>query len=113
MGLPSARVYRNVELRQQIFGLEQMDAVVLGFLTFVLMLANRHGVAWNVVVLLIAYAGLRVYKRGKPEGYLMTLGRFYFRRPFFSAAASDTEGAAHPFPFADTESPQPSSRRHP
>lgn len=96
--LARAKVYRNVELRQQWLGLEPFDALALGAVAWLLMMLNRRGVGWNLIVVLLVYGALRVGKRGKPEGHTTSLLRFYLaRRPFFSAAAPDAEAAAHPF----------------
>lgn len=96
--LSRAKVYRNVELRQQWLGLDLFDLVLVAALFTVLLLVNRRAIGWHVLVVGLAIAGLRLIKRGKPEGYTTTLVCFYFvRKPFFSAAATDTEGAAHPF----------------
>lgn len=95
--LERAKVYRNVELRQEWLGLEPFDAVALGAFAWVLMLVNKSGIAWNVLALVIAYAGLRIAKRGKPEAYTTTLIRFFVRRPFYSAAAPDTQLAGRSF----------------
>jgi hypothetical protein len=101
--LRRAKVYRNVELPQQWLGLEPFDALGVITLGWLLMLVNRGGMGWNLLVLLGAYAALRVGKRGKPEGFTRSLVRHYLRRPFFSAAAPDREGAAHPFPVRASE----------
>src|SRR5579884_1519335 len=96
--LSRAKVYRNVELRQQWLGLDLFDLVLVAALFTVLLLINRRAIGWHVLVVVLAVGGLRLLKRGKPEGYTTTLVRFYFvRKPFFSAAADDLEGAAHPF----------------
>jgi hypothetical protein len=100
--LVRAKVYRNVELRQEWLGLEPFDAVALGALAWLLMLINRGGMAWNILALVVAYAGLRIAKRGKPEGYTTTLIRFFVRRPFYSAAAPDTQLAGRSL-FESTE----------
>ncbi len=92
-----APVYRNVELRQQWFGLEPLDAIGLAALFWLLCLVNRDGFAWNAVVGLAAYGGIRVAKRGKPEGHTSAIVRFYLRGSVFSAAAPDTEVAERPF----------------
>ena len=97
--LARAKVYRNVEMRQQWFGLEILDLFLLGAAGWALLTFNNRALGWNLIVLLVAYVLLRVAKRGKPEGYLMSLLRFYMRKPVFSAAARDRTGAAHPFPF--------------
>src|SRR5262249_56576528 len=98
-------VYRNVELRQEWLGLEPFDAVALGALAWLLMLVNRSGMAWNLVALVLAYAGLRIAKRGKPEGYTTTLLRFYLRRPFYSAAAPDRKLGGQSF-LSDNPNPR-------
>ena len=93
-----AKVYRNVELRQEWLGLEPFDALALGALLWVLMLLYRHALGWNLLILVSAWVGLRLLKRGKPSGFTTALVRFYLlRRPFFSAASRDLELAAHPF----------------
>ncbi len=111
--LARAKVYRNVELRQEWLGLEPFDAVALGALAWLLMLINRNGLAWNLLLLVIAYTGIRIFKRGKPEGYTTTLIRYYVRRPFYSAAAPDMQLAGRSF-VAMTELPSdnPNPRRH-
>ena len=96
--LQRAKVYRNIDLRQQWFGLEVLDALALIFLLVPLIVLNKQGVFWNALVLLVAYVGLRVLKRGKPEGWTTSVIRHYVRPPFYSAAAPDVIGAAHPFP---------------
>src|SRR5262245_39449857 len=96
--LRRAKVYRNVELPQQWLGLEPFDALGVITLGWLLMLVNRQGMGWNALLLVLTYAGLRIGKRGKPEGYTRSVVRFYHRRPFFAAAAPDSQAAAHPFP---------------
>jgi hypothetical protein len=95
--LARAKVYRNVDLRQEWFGLEPFDALALAALAWLLMLVNREGVAWDLLLLALAYVALRIAKRGKPEGYTTTVVRHFLRRPFFSAAARDRELAGRPF----------------
>lgn len=104
--LERAKVYRNIELRQQWFGLEPFDAIGLGFLAGILMFLNGDAFGWNLLTLVLGYAGLRIAKRGKPEGYTTTLVRHYLRRPFFSAGAEDGEGRRHPFPCSPTHRPE-------
>jgi hypothetical protein len=108
--LQRAKVYRNIELRQQWLGLEPFDAIALGALAWLLMLFNAGALGWNLLVVVLAFVGVRVLKRGKPEGYTAGLIRFYLvRRPFFSAAAPDLESAEHPFP----REPRSRAARHP
>ena len=111
--LARARVYRNIELRTHLLGLEPFDLIILGAVAWLLMVVNRGGLAWNLVALVMAYAGVRIAKRGKPEGYTTTLLRFYLRRPFFSAAAPDTKLAGRPFPIVTDRFHHPNPRRVP
>jgi len=112
--LARAKLYRNVELRQEWLGLEPFDAVALGALAWLLMLINRSGLAWNLLLLVIAYASVRIAKRGKPEGYTTTLIRYFVRRPFYSAAASDLQLAGRSFvEIPELLSDNPNPRRHP
>jgi len=110
--LARAKVYRNVELRQEWLGLEPFDAVALGAFAWLLMLINKSGIAWNILALVIAYAGLRIAKRGKPEGFTTTLIRYFVRRPFYSAAAPDRKLTGHPFLNPTELSNNPDPRRH-
>src|SRR5689334_12448052 len=96
--LSRAKVYRNVEMRQQWLGLELFDVVMLAALFTALLLVNRRAIGWHLLVVVLAVVGLRLLKRGKPEGYTTALVRFYLvRKPFFSAAANDSEAAAKRF----------------
>jgi hypothetical protein len=109
--LARAKVYRNVDLRQEWLGLEPFDVVMLGAVAWLLMLVNRDGLAWNLLALVAAYVALRVAKRGKPEGYTTTLIRYFARRPFYSAAAPDAQLADRPFPHAAAARPLPHRAR--
>ena len=94
-----AKVYRNVDRRQEWLGLEPLDALGLGGLLWLLMLLYRHAFGWNLLIVVTAWVGLRLVKRGKPSGFTAALVRFYLvRRPFFSAAAQDRDSKARPFP---------------
>jgi hypothetical protein len=92
-----AKVYRNIELRQRWFGLDPVDLFALGGLAWLLNLLSSGTVGWNLLVVAIGAAALRIWKRGKPEGYTTALLRFYLRRSLFSAAARDVQVAVHPF----------------
>ena len=90
MSLHTAKVYRNVELRLQWFGLEPVDWFALGALAWLLVVVNRHAMAANFLLIVIVAAFLRIIKRGKPENYTLAVVQFYFlRKPFLSAAAAD------------------------
>ena len=97
MALQRAKVYRNIELRQQWFGLEPVDCFALGGLLWLLVVMNRHAMALNFLAVVVCAVALRIAKRGKPENYTFGLFRFFvLRKPFFSAAAPDTKIVRHP-----------------
>jgi hypothetical protein len=98
--LRRVKVYRNIDLRQTLFGVEAPDFFVLGALFAVLIIVNNRGFGLNMLIELCAYVGLRAVKRGKPDGWSTAIAKFYLRPPFYSAAARDVVGAATPFPFA-------------
>ena len=111
-GPQRAKVYRNVELRQQWLGLEPFDALALGFLLWLLMLLDRQALGWNLLLVVIGYVALRIGKRGKPSGLTTAFIKFYLlRKPFFSAGAPDADAAANPFPFAASLHPGASTRK--
>jgi hypothetical protein len=87
-----ARVFRNLDRRQEWLGLEPADLFVLAFVGWLLMMVAGHAMAWNFAIVIASAIALRIAKRGKPTGYLPALARFYIlrRRPFRSAAARDT-----------------------
>ena len=95
-GPARAKVYRNLELRQAWLGLEPLDAILLAAWFWLLSVVNAGGLGWNVLAALVSYAGLRLAKRGRPDGYLAALLRFHTRGPFHSAAAGDSD--MRPFP---------------
>jgi hypothetical protein len=93
-----AKVYRNVERRQEWLGLEHFDWLAIGALGWLLMLLSKHALGWDLLILVSTWAALRLLKRGKPPGYTGALIRFYLaRKPFFSAQARDLEVLRHPF----------------
>jgi hypothetical protein len=106
-----ARVHRNIEMRQQWAGLEIVDGLVILLVAGLLMFFNGRALGWNALIVVSAYVGLRVAKRGRPEGWLTAMLRFHARRAFYSAAAPDAEGRRHPFPQAvRASSPGPRTR---
>jgi hypothetical protein len=69
------KVYRNIELRILFFGLELIDLLVLAILFVVIFNASDHLIV-NLLVMISAYCGLRLFKQDKPAGYTLHLARF-------------------------------------
>jgi hypothetical protein len=74
--MENIRVYRNINTVDKLFGLEMADGAVLLLAFFLIFMINRNGLFTNGIALALVYFGLRGLKRGKPEGYLLTLTRY-------------------------------------
>lgn len=93
-----AKVYRNIDRRQELLGLEPPDLFLLGAVAALLMSVYGDAPGWDLLIVVTGWVALRLVKRGKPDGYTSSLVRFYLlRKPFFSAAARDTQVPRHPF----------------
>ncbi len=97
MRILRAKVYRNIELRQEWLGLDPFDALALLAAGWLLLALSRRAIVWNVAILAVLYVALRIIKRGKPDGYTTAYVRYLVRRPFYSAGARDTDAPAHPY----------------
>lgn len=74
--MDTVRVYRNISNKDKFFGLELADGCILLKTFFTVFLINRNGLFTNLALLMLVYMGLRTFKRGKPDGYLLVLARF-------------------------------------
>lgn len=83
--MEAIRVYRNINSADKLFGLELADGGILLTVFFVAFMANKNGLFTNLALLVVVYFGLRALKRGKPDGYMLVLGRYVlmscFKRP--------------------------------
>lgn len=90
-------MYRSINAADRLFGMELADGAVLLAVFFLTFTFNRTGALLNFAVLIAAYFGLRVLKRGKPEGYVRDLthyvlaSRFMGVTPFEEAETSGLE----------------------
>jgi hypothetical protein len=94
-----APVYRHIERRQELFGLEIEDLLLVGLLAAVAMFLDAS-LPYALAGLAVFYALFRLAKRGKPAGYVRALLRFTFRPAFLSAAAPDRDGRRRPPPLS-------------
>ena len=84
-----AKVYRNVNTVDKLFGLELVDGCLLLLVFFVAFMFNREGLFVNGAVLAGAYLALRFVKRGKPDGYLLAAGRYVLASRFKRAPGTE------------------------
>ena len=72
-----ARVYKHLQRRPELFGLEAIDAVLLAAFAWLLLTFFRDAFFWNALLVCLGYAVLRIGKRGKPPGFTTALVRFF------------------------------------
>lgn len=80
--MDTIRVYRNISTKDKLLGLELLDGCILLKTFFVIFMVNRNGLFTNAALLVLVYVGLRAFKRGKPDGYLLVLARFVLASRF-------------------------------
>ena len=80
--MESIKVYRNLNIADKLFGLELVDGCVMLLAFFLIFMVHRDGLISNAVLLIALYIGLRSLKRGKPDGYMLVLGRFVLMSRF-------------------------------
>lgn len=80
--MESIKVYRNLNVADKLFGLELADGAIMLLVFFVIFMVNREGLFTNALLLVALYFGLRALKRGKPDGYMLVLGRFVLMSRF-------------------------------
>lgn len=80
--MESTKVYRNLNAADKFFGLELADGCLMLLVFFLAFMVNREGLFTNALLLVLLYFGLRGLKRGKPDGYLLVLGRFVLMSRF-------------------------------
>jgi len=80
--METIRVYRNINSADKLFGLEMADGAVLLLTFFVAFMVDKNGLFTNLTLLLAVYVGLRAVKRGKPDGYMLVLGRYVLMSRF-------------------------------
>ena len=80
--METIKVYRNVNAVDKFLGLELVDGCILLLAFFVIFMVNREGLLTNGFLLSLLYFGLRSLKRGKPDGYMLVLGRYVLMSRF-------------------------------
>ena len=70
------RVYRNINAKDKFLGLELADGCLLLLVFFLVFSLNKESLFVNALILVTTYFGLRVLKRGKPDGYVLCLARY-------------------------------------
>ncbi len=92
------RIYRNIGKREELFGLEIIDALLL-LLFFGIFSLFSIPLTARLTGFIGTYVALRVFKRGKPERYLTSIVEFLRSPKRYSALGRDR--GIHPYPFGE------------
>jgi len=92
------RVYRNVNSKDKVLGLELADGCILLGVFFLVFMVNKEGLFLNALALILAYFGLRTLKRGKPDGYLPCLTRYVLSPEFKRLQSPSEHGGLEEYP---------------
>lgn len=87
--MESVKVYRSVNTTDRFLGMELADIAVLLLVFFVAFNVNGESLFVNFAVVLLAYIGLKILKRNKPDGYVLDLTRHVLASRFKRIAAFD------------------------
>lgn len=94
MNLKESTVHRKLDAKLKIGGMEAPDILgVLIFASVMNLFFGRTSLAFVFVIILplILLVVLYVGKRGKPEGFLIHLARFYLTTGYFSAGQNQKD----------------------
>ena len=80
--METIKVYRNINAGDKFLGLELADGCIMMLAFFMVFMINREGLFTNGALLFCLYFGLRALKRGKPDGYMLVLGRYVLMSRF-------------------------------
>lgn len=87
--LQSSAVHRNLDSKLKILGMEAQDLIfVMLFASIMNLIFGKTSLSFVLVFVVPAIMGVILFfaKRGKPEGYLIHLIRYYVISGFYSAA---------------------------
>jgi len=77
------KTYTHLDKKEKILGLEIIDFLLLSVIYAVVFLFSVN-LFVNLFILILSFAGLKLYKRGKPHQYTMTLIRFITTPKFYT-----------------------------
>lgn len=77
------RTYTYLDRKEKLFGIEVIDFLLLAFV-YALVFLFFTNIVINVTVIGVCYLALRLYKKGKPPQYTMTLFRFISTPKFYT-----------------------------
>ncbi len=77
------KTYTYLDKKEKVLGLEIIDFLILSVIYAVVFLFSIN-IFVNLFILLLAFLALKLYKRGKPHQYTVTLIRFIITPKFYT-----------------------------
>ncbi len=77
------KTYTHLDKKEKVLGLEIIDFLILSVIYAVVFLFSIN-IFVNLFILLLAFLALKLYKRGKPHQYTVTLIRFILTPKFYT-----------------------------
>jgi len=84
------KTYTHLDRKEKILGLEIVDFLLLAAIYAVVFLISINLIV-NGSILVASFIGLRLYKKGKPPKYTITLLRFITTPKFYTLPGRETK----------------------
>jgi len=81
--------YKNLQVKDKMYGLELVDLYILIFFFNVSFLVNSNFLC-NIILTGILFFALKIYKRNKPRNYTTDLINFWNSKKILTIASRDT-----------------------
>ncbi len=84
------KTYTHLDKKEKLLGLEIVDWLFLSVIYAAVFLFSIN-IFINVLVLIVSFLGLKLYKSGKPHQYTITLIRFIVTPKFYTLPGRETK----------------------
>lgn len=82
------RTYTYLDKKEKMLGIEIIDFLIL-CLIYGIAFSISSNIILNLVIVVVSYLGLRLYKRNKPPQYTTMLFRFLFTPKYYTLKGSE------------------------
>lgn len=84
------KTYTHLDKKEKILGLEIIDFLLLAVIYAAVFLISIN-IFVNVFVVVVSFFALKLYKKGKPHQYTVTLVRFIMTPKFYTLPGRETK----------------------
>ena len=84
------KTYTHLDKKEKILGLEIIDFLLLAVIYAVVFLISIN-IFINVFIVVASFFALKLYKKGKPHQYTVTLARFIMTPKFYTLPGRETK----------------------